>query len=134
MTSNKNIKSLDNEYIRSNPEKKKQLAHRKRVLKRRRLVVFFIFALTVLSILTGTVMKQNERLAAKELEKQQIEEQLKQLEDQKEMLKVQIAKLEDDDYIAKLARKEYFLSEEGEIIFSIPKKDDSVEESESEKE
>ncbi|RKJ59809.1 septum formation initiator, partial [Butyricicoccus sp. 1XD8-22] len=41
--------------------------------------------------------------------------------EQQEMLNLQIAKLEDDEYLAKLARKEYFLSEEGEIIFTIPK-------------
>ena len=29
-------------------------------------------------------------------------------------------KLNDDDYIAKLARKEYFFSKKNEIIFNIP--------------
>ena len=36
------------------------------------------------------------------------------------MLKLQISKLNDDEYIGKLLRKEYFLSEEGEIIFTLP--------------
>ncbi len=39
------------------------------------------------------------------------------------MLKSQIIKLNDDEYIAKLARKEYFLSEDNEIIFAIPEND-----------
>lgn len=40
------------------------------------------------------------------------------------MLNLQITQLEDDEYIAKLLRKEYFLSEEGDIIFVIPEKED----------
>ena len=35
-------------------------------------------------------------------------------------MKEQVIKLNDDDYIAKLARKEYFLSESDEIIFTLP--------------
>jgi cell division protein DivIC len=31
-----------------------------------------------------------------------------------------IVKLNDDEYIAKLARKEYFLSNDNEIIFTLP--------------
>ena len=47
-----------------------------------------------------------------------------------QMLELQIAKLQDDEYIAKLARKEYFLSEEGEIIFTIPKESDKKDDDE----
>ena len=32
-----------------------------------------------------------------------------------------IFKLENEDYIAKLAREKYFKSEEGEILFKLPK-------------
>ena len=60
--------------------------------------------------------------------------QLEDVKDEQEILKRQLVKLDDDDYIAKLARKEYFLSENNEIIFSIPenkkktdKKDDGKE-------
>ena len=67
------------------------------------------------------MINQNARLAEKEEEKRQVQEQLATVKEQQEMLKLQITKLEDDDYIAKLARKEYFLSEDGEIIFTIPK-------------
>lgn len=37
------------------------------------------------------------------------------------MLQEEIVKLNDDDYIAKLARRDYFLSENNEIIFNLPK-------------
>ncbi len=60
--------------------------------------------------------------------------QLEEVQEEQEMLKRQLVKLNDDDYIAKLARKEYFLSDKNEIIFSVPenkkkkdKKDDGKE-------
>lgn len=123
MSSENNVKKIDNEYTRSNPQRQKILA-RKKMLKRRRLLVFGIFATIVFASFTVAIFQQNTRLKAKQLEKQQVEMQLAELEEQKEMLKVQIAKLEDDEYLAKLARKEYFLSEEGEIILVIPESDE----------
>jgi len=42
------------------------------------------------------------------------------LKNQQNSLKQEISNLNDDDYIAKLARKEYFLSNKDEIIFNIP--------------
>ena len=49
-----------------------------------------------------------------------LEETLAKLERKQTMLENEIVKLNDDDYIAKLARSEYFLSDKGEIIFNIP--------------
>ena len=46
--------------------------------------------------------------------------ELEDVQLEQETLKRQLVKLDDDDYIAKLARKDYFLSENNEIIFSIP--------------
>lgn len=43
---------------------------------------------------------------------------LAQLEDQASLLK-------DEDYVAKLARSRYYLSKDGEIIFSLPEDNDS---------
>ncbi|MFK4996598.1 septum formation initiator family protein [Bacillus sp. N9] len=59
-----------------------------------------------------------------------LEESLAKLEKKQLTLENEIVKLNDDDYIAKLARSEYFLSEKGEIIFNIP---DPKEEEEEEK-
>ncbi len=119
------VKTLDNDYVRSSAEKLKQqqIRKRKRVLGRRRLAVFFAFAAVVCIVLGSAMVNQNARLAEKEEEKRQVQDDLATVKEQQEMLKLQIMKLEDDDYISKLARKEYFLSEDGEIIFTIPKGD-----------
>jgi cell division protein DivIC len=117
------VKTLDNDYVRSSAGhlKQQQIKQRQRVLSRRRLAVFFVFAAVVCIALVSAMMNQNSRLAEQEEEKRQAQEELTAIKDQQQMLKLQITKLEDDEYIAKLARKEYFLSEDGEIIFTIPK-------------
>jgi cell division protein DivIC len=53
------------------------------------------------------------------------------LKKEETLLKEEIVKLNDDDYIAKLARKEYFLSDENEIIFTLPEKKSKEKEEES---
>ena len=120
------VKTLDNDYVRSNATlaKQQQMKQRQKVLSRRRLAVFFVVATAICIVLVSTMVSQNARLAEKEAQKARVQEELMAVQEQKEMLELQIAKLQDDEYIAKLARKEYFLSEEGEIIFTIPKEGD----------
>lgn len=43
------------------------------------------------------------------------------LQSKQKQLKGEIVKLNDDDYIKKIARRDYFLSEDGEIIFNVKK-------------
>ena len=46
------------------------------------------------------------------------------MKEEQDTLNLKIKQLQDDEYIAKLLRKEYYLSEKGEIIFIIPDKED----------
>lgn len=69
-----------------------------------------------------TYLSQLAALEVKQHEKKQLEKQLSGLENKKQILEEEIIKLNDDEYIAKLARKEYFLSEKNEIIFNLPQK------------
>ena len=126
------VKTLDNDYVRSNANlvKQKQIKQRQKILSRRRLAVFFVVTVAVCTVLVSTMLNQKALLAEKEAQKTKVQEELAIVQEQKQMLELQIAKLQDDEYIAKLARKEYFLSEEGEIIFTIPKVSDKKEEDE----
>lgn len=119
---NHNVQSLNNDYVRSNPQAKAQIKAKIAVRRRRRLAVFFILATVIIAVLVKANMVQSDRLAAKQETKAAVEERLDEALHRQELLNLQIAKLEDDEYIAKLARKEFFLSEEGEIIFTIPNK------------
>lgn len=124
----KTVQTLQNDYVRSSDSQAKILKKQK-VLFRRRMVVVSILAAIVLFFLVSKIVKQNEKLAEKEIEKENILVQLDTVKEKQRLLTLQIAKLEDDEYIAKLARKEYFLSDEGEIIFTIPEEDENKEES-----
>ena len=126
------VKTLDNDYVRSNANivKQQQMKRLQKVYSRRRLAVFFVVAAAICIALVSTIVNQNARLAEKEAQKISVQEQLMTVQEKQKMLELQIAKLQDDEYIAKLARKEYFLSEEGEIIFTIPKENDKKDEDE----
>ena len=113
------VETLNNDYVRSNVESK-QKKRKEVIFRRRRTVLYLIVAGIILFGLIDLWMYQKDRLFEKQAEKEALAVELQQVKEQQEMLKLQIAKLEDDEYIAKLARKEYFLSDEGEIIFTIP--------------
>lgn len=53
-------------------------------------------------------------------EKQKADEELVALKKDETILKEEIIKLNDEEYIAKLARKDFFLSDSNEIIFNLP--------------
>lgn len=115
------LHKLNNDNIDAANKEAKKLA-KMRAARNRRLAAFFVIALFVIGFLGKTLMNQNERLEAKQQILKEREEELVEAIETQELLKLQIAKLDDDEYIAKLARKEYFLSEQGEIIFTIPDK------------
>lgn len=68
----------------------------------------------------SSTISQTAKLEEKVVQKKKLDNQLAELKKQEDILKEDIVKLNDDDYIAKLARKEYFFSEKNEIIFNIP--------------
>ena len=115
------IASINKEYVQSLQEKIDRKKARK-VRLYRRLAVFAFAAVLILGFFTYSFFEQKNILALKEQEKAEKLAELKEVEDEQEMLINQLAKLEDDEYVAKLARQEYFLSDNNEIIFSMPNK------------
>ena len=113
------VASIQTEYVRS-LQKKESRKHARKIKLYRRLTVFAVVAAIILGGMTHMFFKQKQVLEAKEHEKMEMLAQLEDVQEEQETLKRQLVKLDDDDYIAKLARKEYFLSENNEIIFSIP--------------
>ena len=93
---------------------------RKRKLLIRRLSMFIVLASLLSYFMISSTISQSAKLEAKIAQKKQLDQQLADLKKKQDILKEDIVKLNDDDYIAKLARKEYFFSEKNEIIFNIP--------------
>lgn len=127
------VASIETEYVRS-LQKKASRKNARKVKLFRRLTVFAVIVAVTFGGLTHALIKQKQVLAAKEQQQVEMLAQLEVVQKEQEMLKRQLVKLDDDNYIAKLARKEYFLSESNEIIFAVPenkkkndKKDDGKE-------
>lgn len=113
------VASIETEYVRS-LRKKEDWRNKQRKRLKRKLTIYAILALLIFGALTNTFVQQKKALAKKEQEKAEVLVDLKEVKEEQESLKQQLVKLDDDEYIAKLARKHYFLSEKNEIIFSVP--------------
>ena len=113
------VASIQTEYVRS-LHKKEERIHARKVRLYRRLTVYAIAAVIILGALTQTFISQKQALSVKELKKVELLAELKEVTTEQEILTRQIVKLSDDDYIGKLARKDYFLSDKNEIIFFNP--------------
>ena len=127
------VSSIKNEYVEQQQQKKVR-KHAQKVRLRRRLTVFGLIALISFSVLTYKFVNQKQFIVAKTEEKTVLLAELDEVKDEQLMLERQIAKLSDDAYIAKLARQKYFLSDDKEIIFSIPQKSDIGKKKADEKE
>ncbi|MEK3888950.1 FtsB family cell division protein [Bacillus sp. FSL K6-3431] len=113
------IASLETNFMKQQEVSKRRSVKRKKLLIRR-LSVFLILVLALSYLTISSFISRTSLLEAKKEEKQMLEETLAKLEKKQSMLENEVIKLNDDEYIAKLARSEYFLSDKGEVIFNIP--------------
>ena len=70
--------------------------------------------------MVSTLISQSSVLEKKGAEHGELKQELAGLKKKQVILNEEIVKLNDDEYIAKLARRDYFLSEGDEIIFNLP--------------
>lgn len=113
------VASLKNAFILSEEKKSMfKMKHKRKLM--RRLAAFSAVALIVLGTLFSAQISQNGNLNEKKQELASAKQSLNELEQQQKQSEEELVRLQDDEYIAKLARKNYFFSEDGEIIFNIP--------------
>nr|WP_026693209.1 septum formation initiator family protein [Peribacillus kribbensis] len=117
----RNVSKIESTYV-SQQEQKVQTVARKRRGLVRRLSVMGVLAAVLTCLLISTLMSQASVLEQKKEQKKKLTTQLTGLKNDQKDLEDEVTKLNDDDYIAKLARRDYFLSDKGEIIFNLPKK------------
>ena len=110
---------MENAYVVQQENKAAKVMKRKRGLKRR-LTLYAVCAAIFTVLAISTLLSQNSSLHEKTLQKEKSEQQLANLKTDEKALKAEIVKLNDDEYVAKLVRRDYFLSKEGEIIFNLP--------------
>ncbi|MCY9064604.1 cell division protein DivIC [Bacillus inaquosorum] len=115
------ITEIQNDY-KEQVERQNQLKKRRRKGLYRRLTVFGALVFLTAIVLASSVWSQTSSLSAKEEKKEQLEKELKSLKTKQMDLKEEISKLKDEDYVTELARRDLFMSGDGEIIFNVEKK------------
>ncbi|NTU28177.1 cell division protein DivIC [Bacillus tequilensis] len=115
------ITEIQNDY-KEQVERQNQLKKRRRKGLYRRLTVFGALVFLTAIVLASSVWSQTSTLSAKEEKKEQLEKELKSLKTKQTDLKEEISKLNDEDYVTELARRDLFMSGDGEIIFNVEKK------------
>jgi cell division protein DivIC len=94
-------------------------SNQKRIGLIRRLTAFGILAAVISIFMISTLISQASAISDKKEEKARLTKQLAQMKQKEKHLKDEIVKLNDEEYIKKIARRDYFLSEKDEIIFNV---------------
>ena len=100
---------------------------KRRIRRKPRFLLFSFISVVLLTLFTTTFISQTVTLKEKQEQKKEVLAKLHQAKEQQQQLKMQIENLEDDEYIAKILRRDYFLSEKGEIIFIIPEESQKID-------
>jgi len=123
---NNKVVKLLNSYTRKKESEKKVLTGEQRVSRRRTLLISSIMLVVAGILLVMALHQQHQNSLLKE-EVVSNEEILENKITEARDLEQKIKQLNDDNYIMRIARSEFFLSEEGEIIFNLS--DDNDDES-----
>lgn len=113
------VRTIDKAYVKEQ-EHALLLQRRKRRGLFRRLTVLAIIAIIFGGISFGTIYAQTSLLEAKRDEKVMLQDQLEQLQHEEKRLYQDIQNYNDLDYIADIARRDYYLSKPGETLFKLP--------------
>ena len=115
----KSVSKIQTTYVKQQEYAEIASARKKKLLARR-LTIFLVLASVLSYLMISSNISQTAKLDAKNAQMKELNHQITELKAQQNILNENIIKLNDDEYIGKLARKEYFFSEKGEIIFNIP--------------
>lgn len=89
----------------------------------RRLVVFFVFVGVSATAMTSVITSQQHTIHEKQEQKANQKQKLTHLQKQGHDLKGKVKKLHDPEYIGQIARRDYFMTKNGELVFKTPSKD-----------
>ncbi|MDG5789992.1 septum formation initiator family protein [Evansella sp. AB-P1] len=113
-----NVKRLTTEYMEKQGLLQEQKLKRRKGL-RRRLSVYAI-GFSVFFVLIGiTLMNQQTAIQEQNVEKQLLEEELLSLQNKESDLREEIELLQDPEYIAEIARRDYYLTFPNETLFQL---------------
>ncbi|ADC49714.1 MULTISPECIES: FtsB family cell division protein [Alkalihalophilus] len=113
------VREMDSQYIEKREQELEFQAKKRRGLIRR-LSVLGIFGFILAGIASVTFYAQASTINEKQEEKQALEQELELLKAEEKRLEQEIINYNDLDYIAEIARRDYYLSKPGETLFKLP--------------
>ncbi|GGH87996.1 cell division protein DIVIC [Pullulanibacillus pueri] len=116
------VTKIRKDYIASREVYDRSLRKRKRNLMKR-LIVFGLALFFIIGGFVSVLHKQTSEIHQADAKKDQLEKRLKTVQAQQVDLNKQIKLLHDSDYLGKIARRDYYMSKDGEIIFASPDED-----------
>ena len=114
-----NVTKISNEFTETLTLEKK-LARESKKKERRRFVFLLVIGALILLPMAKGVIENIFEIQQMETNLVEAKEQQKKMASENQQLQVSVGLLQEEDYIAKLARSRYYLSKDGEIIFSLP--------------
>jgi cell division protein DivIC len=90
--------------------------------KKRRLRLLFGIVFAFLLWGTYAYVQQGDEIKASKKKVAELQKQAQQLNGEKAELQKQVQQLQDKDYVAELARQEFFYTKKGEVLFITPEK------------
>lgn len=118
MSERDNVKRIRSNYMNKYDAKQERFKRRQRLLRRRLIVFGIIFFITIAAFAHAYIEKQS-LYAKKQQEYENLEEELTNLQAEETALQEEINLLQDEDYVLRIAKTNYFLTKEGEIIFKL---------------
>lgn len=118
------IYSIRSEYMEQYERQQKRNQRRKRSLIQR-LVIAGVLMLATVAYMVHYHLEQRSVYSEKLKEYEALQSEMSELKKTEEELKEEIKLLSDEDYILEIARTNYFLTKEGELIFLLDDADSS---------
>ena len=116
------VRRIKSQYVNEYHEQLKRSQLRKKYLMRR-LTIATVLMTVIVGFFFVYHFGQRATYADKKQEYEQLSNEAAQLKAEKDSLLEEINLLKDDDYILDIARTNYFLSKDGELIFQIEEDD-----------
>ncbi|SER16813.1 FtsB family cell division protein [Piscibacillus halophilus] len=118
------VTKIKSDYVQEHEEHQKFRSKQKQYLFRR-LIAFGVLFVLVMGTIFVTHYNQRALMDEKQNEYEDKVATLEEYKEENKQLEREIELLSDIDYLLKIARKDYFFSEDGEIIFKLPDEDPS---------
>ncbi|MFB4165043.1 septum formation initiator family protein [Alteribacillus sp. JSM 102045] len=119
----KKVTEINKPYVKEQAREQERLqaasSKRQRGLVRR-LTALSITGAVLAVIFTVMLVSQWSTLEAKKAERAELENELEELHAEESRLKQDVKNYNDLDYIAEVARRDYYLTKPGETLFKVP--------------